>query len=268
MQTKNKDNIGKEKGRSTAPLYVGLFMGIVFSAICVVCYFISDGTLSKSKKETTSAKKETSSLKDNPSPDRSETASSSKDNALIKQALLARMAQRDSKEESGESEEAKIPDFKPDKKRKAWIRDIAQLKEELPGNMIVPGRKTGEEEKRFIEHVTRHQHYRNLIKNNEATESDLKAYRDESVKYYQDEMALLDYCERNLEDSRSSGAQPNGYCLQAEEIGIDDSRARTQNSLANIEKDYQNGFQSIRDRYASENNVRQDDQPVPFSVQR
>ena len=252
MKTKNIDS-----NRPSASLYVGLFMGIGFSAVCVACYFVSENTLSKDKNETTGKKREKIVSQDALSSERR----SSIDRELIQQVLITRMAQPDSKE-SEESEDAHAPDFQPEKKKKEWDKDIAQLREALPGNMIVPGRRTREEEKEILGNIESHQYYYKLIQDGKETEDDLKKFYEVSVKQYQDELDLLDYCESNLRESRTSGEQPNGYCLHAEEIGIDMRRTMTRNSIANIERDYNNGFQKVKDdKVLEEERLRDNQQP-------
>ena len=253
MKTKNIEN-----NRSTTPLYLGLFMGIVFSAICVVCYVISRDTLSKDKNDTSSTKKEVIVSDEAPSSEHR----FSRDKARFQQVLLAGMARPDSKA-SEESGDPQVPNFQPDKEKKEWEKDIVELREALPGNMIVPGRRTREEEKSILETIEYHQYYYKLIQDNKETTEDLKKFYDVSVKQYQDELDLLDYCEGNLKETRELGEQPNGYCLHAEEIGIDMRRTMTLNSIENIKKDYNNGFQNVKnDKVLEEEERRQNNQQL------
>ena len=91
-------------------------------------------------------------------------------------------------------------------------KEIRQLKEALPGNVMIPGKKTEEELDQMLESIKKQQYIQDLINEGEASGDDLRRYYELQAKRYEDEIALIDYCDQIISESQSEDDISNPFC--------------------------------------------------------
>jgi hypothetical protein len=231
---KNTDNI-----RSNIHFLVGLFMGIGFGAVLVFFLFVHHGSSFGRKVGSTNDETIIPTKNCLSSSHPMESSSVSFDRAAIEKAILtAGMAVRDAEEGNDKSSDSKGLRQK-DEERMSEMRTLRQA---LPGNGLLPVNKTEEERQQERENSRDEMNIRELIIGGRALKSDLADYYDLKAKRFNDEIALLDFCDNNLNEAKVNGNVPLSYCIDVEATGIADRRKANEDALARLQQDYQNGF--------------------------
>jgi hypothetical protein len=116
--------------------------------------------------------------------------------------------------------------------RKAKEHEISLLKEALPGNIMLPVEKTEEELDQQLESIIEQQELQALIDNQEATESDLQRYYKLQAKHFEDEIALIDYCNQIILENQPGDNTLYPFCMTVSEK----SSEKRQANEASLEK--------------------------------
>lgn len=99
----------------------------------------------------------------------------------------------------------------------ARTREIQQLKEALPNNILVPFERTQEEAEELLAVGQELTLIRESIENNTATYEDRQRYLDIVSRQFDDEIELINYCSEVAADSNTG--VPNGLCSSVSEHG-------------------------------------------------
>ncbi len=235
MRVKSDTDSGNGNNTLTGiPFFVGLFVGLGFSAVGAAIFIMSNNSISENKDISSDVEISKSSKDSSCSLDNTKNASTSEGHRVFKKALLAARTMR-AQEETPRVEPRGFK--QQDAERKG---ELAVLKEALPGNLLVPG-KTQEELRQISENIQDDRNIRALIIDGEASDNDLKDYFDLKAKRFHDEIAVLDFCE-----AQASRDPPLAFCL---DIEVSDTTARrnvAEASLAALQNAYRNGFDGVR----------------------
>jgi hypothetical protein len=118
---------------------------------------------------------------------------------------------------------------KINQQRMAGELEIRLLKEALPGNIMLPGEKTEEELNQGLESIMEQQHIQALIDRQEATEHDLQRYYDLQAKVFEDEIALIDYCNQMVFEDQPGDDTSNPFCKS---VSVEASEKRLANETS------------------------------------
>ena len=243
MPTRCKEKHGKEQGsRFTVPFIVGFLLGLGFGASSVFFLFVFKGYAST--KKTTSANGESVSHAGVDCPNLSNTAKSSLslDRAAIKSAVLA--AQIAEINHDADREKENNPRGLRQKEEER-TREMDRLRAALPGNYLLP-EKTQEDLRKETERLEEEADLTWLILEEEATTSELDDYYKLKAKRYQDEIAALDFCEKHLREAAEKEETPLGFCIDINATDTADRRRASEDSLALLQRAYQEGFPYMR----------------------
>lgn len=116
-------------------------------------------------------------------------------------------------------------------------REIQLLRDALPGNMMLPGIRTATELNNAVEDIKEQQHLQTLIESGKATANDLRRYYDLRAKHFEDELSLIEYCDKVLSTADSEEDLPYSFCM---EISVNSAEVRRANeaSLAKLRQDF------------------------------
>ena len=247
MRIQYKRNNGKDNNRSSIHLLVGTFIGVGFGALGA--YSISIAENSSSKKETASVDEETTNL--------SETLSSSLDrddenleknillrsqkNKAVKRAILAQMSKRDREPRNKE----RLDPHEPNMEERIRAKELSILREALPGNIMVPGIRNPDEIRERSADIDDQVYLRNLIKKREATEEDFKEYYELQLKQHHDQLAVLDFCEKQISGAREQGKPPMMFCSNVDATNPARMREMTEIAMEQLRQDYKEGFPEV-----------------------
>ena len=245
MRTKHENQRAAETDRSTVLFFAGLILGIGFGAGVVYLGVVSTDSISEN--QTASGREESICSVDasatQTKPIAQPAGSASLDAATIKNAILAAQTAAREQERADESETEPRGLKQKDSQR---MEEMRVLRQALPENGLLPVPKTEEERLRERENSQDEINIRGLMIEGRATEVDLKDYYDLKSKRFRDEIALLDFCDKNIRSATSAGNSPLGYCIDLQATGIAARREANERALATLEQAYQNGFPQDR----------------------
>lgn len=114
-------------------------------------------------------------------------------------------------------------------------REIQQLREALPGNMLVPGHKTEEERNAIYAAIEEQRKIQNLIQNNRAAPSDKQRYYDLQAKRFEDEIELVNHCKEMLSNINDNEHIFHDLCAEITEHAdmVLEANEKSLNSLRN-----------------------------------
>jgi hypothetical protein len=261
MRTKYQSNNSQEYNRSIVPLLVGTFIGFGFGAAGVYSVFVSEDPLSK--RETESVAEKIANLSETlpSSPDRGDMNQEknkplrSGKNEALKSAFLAQMSKRDLEPVDEERKDPRGPD--PEEQMRAMESSI--LRDALPGNILVPGIRTPDEIRTRSADIDDQIYLRDLIKKRKATEDDFKEYYELQLKQHRDQLAVLDYCEKNISEASAQGKPPMMFCLNVDETNPARVREMTHTAMERLRQDYKEGFPEVHKKETPRSFVQHDE---------
>jgi len=245
MRTKHENQRTAESVRSTVPFFAGLILGIGFGAGVVYLGVVSTDSIAENESGAGRAESICSAdvSTERTKPVARPVGSASLDAAVVKNAILAAQIAAREQERADESEMEPRGRRQIDSER---MNEMRVLRQALPENGLLPVPKTEEERTRERENSQDEINIRDLMIEGRATEVDLKDYYDLKSKRFRDEIALLDFCDKNISDATSQGNTPLGYCIDLQATGISARREANERALATLEQAYQNGFPNDR----------------------
>lgn len=113
------------------------------------------------------------------------------------------------------------------------IVEIQQLKEALPGNMMVPGNKSEMERNVIYADMKEQYKLQDLIQNDQATDDERQRYYDLQAKRFEDEIELIQYCKEKLSHFSHNEHIYHDLCADITEYG-DEVIEADEKSLDNL----------------------------------
>jgi hypothetical protein len=112
-------------------------------------------------------------------------------------------------------------------------REIQEIRESLPGNMMVPGNKPEAERNAIYADIEEQRQLQDLIQKNLATSYEKQRYYKLQAKRFEDEIELIQYCQEKLSNISDSEYIFHDLCSEITEHGEQIVEAN-QRSLENL----------------------------------
>lgn len=109
------------------------------------------------------------------------------------------------------------------KRLSAAEEEIRMLQEALPENTLIPVKRSEQELSGFLQGIKEQKYLQTLINSKEAAPSDLRHYYDLQAKKFEDEIALIDFCQKILANENSAEDVP--FCTIVALDGKDKRKA-------------------------------------------
>ncbi len=115
--------------------------------------------------------------------------------------------------------------------------EIQMLHEALPENRLIPINRSKQELERTIESIEEEQYIQTLINNKEATAGDLQRYYDLQARQFEDEIALIDFCQKVVAEEHSAYDVAHPFCASVVLDG-EAKRMANEESLEQLRQHY------------------------------
>lgn len=112
-------------------------------------------------------------------------------------------------------------------------QEIQLLRKALPENSLIPGKRSEQELTGYLKSIEEQQDIQNLINKKKATVNDLRRYYELQAKRFEDEIELIDFCQRIVSGKYSDRDTSLPFCTAVVMEG-EAKRAANEQSLEEL----------------------------------